>query len=251
MSAASHRFLTIQISKSTDLRIFALNYRLSPETRFPGALHDAVSAYLRLVDDLQVPAKNIIIAGDSAGAGLATALLLYLRDEEYPLPNCAVLMSPWVDLTMSCASWDTNAVGKKLFFVTDSHAETCFQKFDYLPQPKDDDHLHPVKCLLAPEYIEDHLTHPYASPLFGDFRGLPPMLIQNGDAERLRDEGTLLAHKASHAGVIVEHEVYEDCVHVFQVSLSDFSGSSSMPIHVSPNFRCLGSSTPLARPCGR
>lgn len=112
MSAASHRFLTIQFSKSTDLRIFALNYRLSPETRFPGALHDAVSAYLRLIEDLQVPPKNIILAGDSAGAGLATAMLLYLRDEQYPLPNCAVLMSPWVDLTMSCASWDSNAVGQ-------------------------------------------------------------------------------------------------------------------------------------------
>lgn len=220
MSAASHRFLTIQFSKSTDLRIFALNYRLSPETRFPGALHDAVSAYLRLVEDLNVPANNIILAGDSAGAGLATALLLYLRDENYPLPNCAVLMSPWVDLTMSCASWDTNAVCR--FFQSASKTRgsnlSFLQSYDYLPQPKDDDHLHPVKCFFGPEFIGNYMTHPYASPLFGDFKGLPPLLIQCGDAERLRDEGTLMAHKASLAGVTVEHEVYEDCVHVFQVS---------------------------------
>lgn len=224
MSAASHRFLTIQVSKSTDLRIFALNYRLSPETRFPGALHDAVSAYLRLVEDLGVPPKNIVLAGDSAGAGLATALLLYLRDENYPLPNCAVLMSPWVDLTMSCASWDTNAVRSFLLVLhlcterTLKPSTLRRQSFDYLPQPKDDDHLHPVKLFFGPEFVGEFMTHPYASPLFGDFKGLPPLLIQNGDAERLRDEGTLLSHKASHAGVIVEHEVYEDCVHVFQVS---------------------------------
>lgn len=109
------------------------------------------------------------------------------------MPSAAILMSPWVDLTMSCASWDTN------------------QPFDYLPQPDDDDHMNPVKCLLGPEGTRKWITHPYASPLFGDFTGFPPLLIQCGDAEVLRDEGTLLAHKASRAGVHVEHEIYEDC----------------------------------------
>lgn len=67
--------------------------------------------------------------------------------------------------------------------------------------------------------IDKYLTHPYVSPLFGDMRGLPPLLIQCGDAEVLRDEITLLAHKASMAGVAVRHELYEDCVHVFQAFL--------------------------------
>lgn len=198
-SAASHRFLTIQVSKYTDARVFALNYRLAPETRFPGQLLDAVNGYFRLIYDLRIPPQNVMVGGDSAGGGLVTALMLYLRDEGYPLPAGAVLMSPWVDLTMSCASWDTNA------------------QYDYLPQPANDDQFHPVKCYIAPEQLAEYIIHPYASPIFGNFKGMPPLLIQCGDAERLRDEGTLLAHKASLAGVKVEHEIYEDAVHVFQM----------------------------------
>ncbi|GAA5892928.1 hypothetical protein JCM8208_004127 [Rhodotorula glutinis] len=200
-SAETHRYLTISVSRYCDARVFAINYRLAPETRFPGQLHDAVSAYMRLTVDLKIPAENIIIAGDSAGGGLALATLMYLRDEGYPLPSGGVLMSPWVDLTMSCESWTTN------------------RPYDYLPTPNDeDDHMHPVKCLLG-DQIDMYLTHPYVSPLFGKFEGLPPLLIQAGDAEVLRDEITLLAHKAAIAGVKVEHEIFEDCVHVFQAFL--------------------------------
>lgn len=79
------------------------------------------------------------------------------------------------------------------------------------------DHLNPVGCYLGPQGLTSYLTHPYASPLFGDLHGLPPMLIQSGDAEVLRDEITLLAHKATLAGVNVTHELYEDMVHVFQM----------------------------------
>lgn len=74
----------------------ALDYRLAPETRFPGPLHDAVSAYFRLTDDLHIPAENIIVAGDSAGGGLSVALMMYLRDNGYPLPGGGILLSPWV-----------------------------------------------------------------------------------------------------------------------------------------------------------
>ncbi|GAA96862.1 uncharacterized protein L969DRAFT_17759 [Mixia osmundae IAM 14324] len=202
MSPATHRFLTIALSKYTESRIFALDYRLAPECKFPGQLHDAVAGYFRLIYDLKIPPENIVLAGDSAGGGLTAALLLYLRDEGYPLPSGAILMSPWVDLTLSCASWDTNA------------------PFDYLPRFKPDGHLNPVKCLLGdPDRMNKYVTHPYVSPLFGDFTGLPPLLIQGGDAEVLRDEGTLLAHKASMAGVQVQHELYEDCPHVHQAFL--------------------------------
>ncbi|GAA6061736.1 hypothetical protein JCM10212_000469 [Sporobolomyces blumeae] len=197
-SVETHRLLTIAVSRYCEARVFAINYRLAPETQFPGQLYDAVSAYMRLIVDLKIPPENIIFAGDSAGGGLCLATMMYLRDEGYPLPSGAILMSPWVDLTMSCESWTTN------------------RPFDYLPNPRaEDDHFHPVKCLLG-DSISDYLTHPYVSPLFGDFKGLPPMLIQAGDAEVLRDEITLLAHKASLAGVKVEHEIFEDCVHVFQ-----------------------------------
>ncbi|POW13315.1 hypothetical protein PSTT_03824, partial [Puccinia striiformis] len=131
------------------------------------------------------------------GGGLVMALLMYLRDEHYPLPSAAMLFSPWCDLTMSCDSWETN------------------HPYDFLPMPKADDPLNPVKCYLGEEGIKKWITHPYVSPLFGDMHGLPPLLIQAGDAEVLRDEITLLAHKASLHGV----KIYEDCVHVFQAFL--------------------------------
>lgn len=195
-SAAAQRLISIPLSKYTDARVFALDYRLAPETRFPGPLHDTVSGYLRLVEDLHIPPENILLSGDSAGGGLCLALLMYLRDNNYPMPSGAILMSPWVDLTMSCESWDSNA------------------SFDVVPFPAQDDQLNPIALYLG-ERMEEYITHPYASPLFGDFKGLPPLLIQAGDAEVLRDEITLLAHKASMAGVEVRYELYEDAIHVF------------------------------------
>ncbi|KAF9469782.1 Alpha/Beta hydrolase protein [Collybia nuda] len=196
-SAAAQRLISIPISKYTDARVFAIDYRLAPETRFPGPLHDIVTGYMRLVEDLRIPPENILLAGDSAGGGLCLALLMYLRDNDYPLPAGTILMSPWVDLTMSCESWDSNAM------------------FDVVPFPAQDDHMNPIALYLG-EHMEEYLTHPYASPLFGNFLGLPPLLIQVGDAEVLRDEITLLAHKATLAGVEVRHELYEDAIHVFQ-----------------------------------
>ena len=81
-----------------NLRPAALDYRLAPETNFPGPLHDVVSGYMRLTEDLRIPPENIILAGDSAGGGLCLALMMYLRDNDYPLPSGAILMSPWVGL---------------------------------------------------------------------------------------------------------------------------------------------------------
>ncbi|PLW50168.1 hypothetical protein PCASD_01867 [Puccinia coronata f. sp. avenae] len=216
MSASTHRPLTISIAKYTECRLFAINYRLAPETKFPGPLHDTVAGYFRLLNDLCIPAQNIVVSGDSAGGGLVMALLMYLRDEGYPLPSAAMVFSPWCDLTMSCDSWETN------------------QPYDFLPMPKPDDPLNPVKCYLGDDGIKKWITHPYASPLFGDMHGLPPLLIQAGDAEVLRDEITLLAHKASLHGVKVMHEIYEDCVHVFQAFL--FLESSTKALQSMRNY---------------
>jgi hypothetical protein len=153
-------------------------------------------------------------------------------------------MSPWVgacfsqslssfcsligstDLTRSCDSWDSNA------------------PFDIVPIPSNGDHMDPVACYLGSN-MELYLTHPYASPLFGDFTGLPPMLIQAGESEVLRDEVTLLAHKATLSGVQVMHELYEDAVslHVsdsFLVSLSTHTFHAQ--IHVFQAFPFLEAS---------
>ena len=110
----THRLITIPLSKYVNARVFckslaiacafgfpmsplsAINYRLAPETKFPGPLHDVVSSYFRLVFDLRIPPSNIIVAGDSAGGALCLALMMYLRDNDYPLPGAAMLLSPWV-----------------------------------------------------------------------------------------------------------------------------------------------------------
>lgn len=200
MSASTHRPLTIAISKYCECRVFCVNYRLAPETIFPGALLDVAYSYFRLTDDLHIPPNNIVIAADSAGGGLAVALLMYLRDNKYPLPCGTILMSPWVDLTLSCDSWETN------------------KEFDYLPRPWRGNHMNPINAYLGPN-MDKYLMHPYVSPLFGEMENLPPMLVQTGDAERLRDEAVLFCHKCSLAGVPIRHEIYEDCVHVFQFFL--------------------------------
>jgi acetyl esterase/lipase len=94
---------------------------------------------------------------------------------------------------MSCDSWAHNSA------------------FDVVPFPDQDDQLNPVPNYLG-ECMENYITHPYASPLFGDFKGLPPLLIQAGDAEVLLDEIRRLAVKAKLAGVEVEYEEYPDAV---------------------------------------
>ena len=99
---------------------------------------------------------------------------------------------------MSCDSWDRNA------------------PYDVVPVPRPGDHLNPIFCYLG-ENLERYITHPYASPLFGDFKGFPPMLIQAGEAEVLRDEISLLAYKASRSGVRVKYELYEDAVGFFSL----------------------------------
>jgi hypothetical protein len=138
---------------------------------------------------------------------------------------------------MSCDSWDSNA------------------QFDLVPTPNQShDSLNPVLCFLGKDGRQKYLTHPYASPLFGDMHGLPPMLIQSGDAEVLRDEATLLAHKATLAGVQVRHEIYEDQVHVFQMFFFLESAKKAMmscrqfvksilPLHATVEPKEFGSET--------
>ncbi|CAG8598250.1 3055_t:CDS:2 [Ambispora leptoticha] len=202
MSTRTHRDLNYRLSKSTGRRVFAINYRLAPEGPFPCGLHDVVHSYLYLTDPngLAIQPQNIVVAGDSAGGGLTLALLLYLRDHGMPLPGGALLFSPWVDLTMSCYSWEHN------------------QPYDILPKISDEDPLHPVRLYLTPFEERSHLlTHPYVSPIFGDMNHLPPLLIQCGDSEVLRDEIILLANKIEKTGTtFVQHEIYEDMIHVFQ-----------------------------------
>ncbi|KAM0790122.1 hypothetical protein ACM66B_005447 [Microbotryomycetes sp. NB124-2] len=191
------RPITLLASKMLNCRILSVDYRLAPETRFPGGLHDAISAYLYLTEDLGVPAENIIVAGDSAGGGLSLAVLLYLRDTKMPMVGGAWLLSPYCDGTSSFMSWKSN------------------EPSDYLKIPDRDHPMFPMRCYLGDKY-DERMLHPYVTSSLSDLSGLPPLLIQAGGGETLRDEATLLAHRAAKAGVRVRHEVFEGGIHVFQ-----------------------------------
>ncbi|KAI8099121.1 alpha/beta hydrolase fold-domain-containing protein [Halteromyces radiatus] len=204
MSAQTHRTLTHKISKATGRRCFVVNYRLAPETKFPGALYDAVQAYLHLIDPDDgycFDPKRIMIMGDSAGGGLALAMMLYLRDHGLPSPEGACLLSPWVDLTFSYPSWDSASL------------------FDYLPNNPDKlTDMNPQRLYLGDDCTPANLKHPYVSPLFADhFEHLPPIMIQSGGCESLRDEIDAIYQKINQSKTtFIHNEVYQDMVHVFQ-----------------------------------
>lgn len=170
------------------------DYRVAPENPYPAALEDAIAAYQWILDK-GFSGEQIILAGDSAGGGLAMALCMYLRDHRMPLPDGIVAMSPWTDLTAGGESYDTNYESDPLFGNT---RESIIYMNDY---PGNHDKM-----------------DPYISPLFGDFRGFPPMLIQAGSIEMLLSDATSVAEKAREQGVRVRLSVYEGMFHVFQMA---------------------------------
>lgn len=170
------------------------DYRVAPEDAYPAALEDALASYQWLLDN-GYSGEQIVVAGDSAGGGLAMALCMYLRDHEMPLPCGLVAMSPWTDLTASGESYETNYEKDPLFGNT---RESMI-------------------------YLDDYAgTHdkrePYLSPLFGDFCGFPPMLIQVGSLEMLLSDSVSVAEKARGQGIKVRLSVYEGMFHVFQMA---------------------------------
>ncbi|KAF9989556.1 hypothetical protein BGZ75_005872 [Mortierella antarctica] len=206
----------------------AVDYRLAPEHPYPAALQDASHAFCHLTDPTigcGFDPENVTAAGDSAGGGLMLALMMYQRDNCLPTPSKAILLSPWLDLTMSCDSWVTNSM-------------------DYLPCPPKSEHkFNPISFYCSGrDKIKTLARHPYISPLWGNLQDLPPLQIQCGEAERLRDECILYTYKAGgHLGPInrlpfqkleptgltqagtsskktgpVELDIYPGMVHVFQ-----------------------------------
>lgn len=185
----AHRGIVAKFVKGSGVRALLFGYRLAPEHRFPAALDDAVAAYRWLLSEGVSP-SNIVFAGDSAGGGLCLATLLALRDREIPLPAAAVALSPWTDLKNTGESLRTNAA--RCLGPTNSW----------------------VVC--ANHYLGDQDPgHPYASPLYGDLRGLPPLLIHVGGDETLRDDSTRFAQKAKDAGMNVTLKVGAGMCHCY------------------------------------
>ncbi|MFX0167578.1 MAG: alpha/beta hydrolase [Candidatus Hodarchaeota archaeon] len=192
-SINSHKDLGARISLASESRVLLIEYRLAPEYPYPAALEDAVAAYKWLIDIEGINPKKIIIGGESAGGGLTAATLLKLRDLDISLPVAAFLLSPWTDLEMTGDSFRKN---KRLDPVINASEAYFF----------------------ADLYLGDNdPKNPYISPLYGDLKELPPLLIQVGSAEIILDDSTRFAEMAKVAGVEVTLEVWEDMVHGFHL----------------------------------
>jgi len=170
------------------------DYRLTPEHAHPAAPDDCQAAYRWLLAGGCDPA-HLVIVGDSAGGNLALVTLHRSVRAADPLPACAVLLSPAVDCTLDSHSMVENEERDPVIRL----ANLLLLRRHYVPSP----HLY---------------THPDVSPLFGDFHGLPPLFLQAGSTEMLRDEAVRTAHKAQAAGVDVELELWPGTVHGFQIA---------------------------------
>jgi monoterpene epsilon-lactone hydrolase len=183
------RDLLARLALASSARVLSVDYRLAPEYPWPGGLEDLRAVWRSAL--AEYAPKQIVLAGDSAGANLVLALLLELRDRGETLPAGAVLLSPWVDLGCTAQSFETNA---------------------------------DVDVLSRESALRDAAAYagggdpsgPSLSPLHGELAGLPPLYLQVGGAELLRDDVEALAARARAAGVRASLDVFDDQVHDFQ-----------------------------------
>ena len=187
--------LAARLGRASGMRVLFPEYRLAPEHPFPAAIDDVLAAWHWLRTGQDLSARSIAVAGDSAGGGLAVALLVATRDAGQALPAAAVLMSPTVDLTSSGAS------------MTERADQDPFSTPALLRE-------------LASGYLAgaDPRT-PLASPLFASLAGLPPLLVQVGTADLLLSDSERLATAATEAGVDVTLQVGEGLPHVYPIML--------------------------------
>jgi len=190
-SIASHRELVATIVSHSDVHAHSVAYRQPPEDRFPAAVDDVVAAYRGLLDS-GVGAERIAIAGDSAGGNLCLALMLRLKSEGLPQPASAVLICPAPDLALPGQSWNRDPF---LGYLTRPIAHAWLEHY------------------VDPEQIQD----PFASPIHGDLRGLPPTLMHAGTIEGLFDEIEALADKLRKADVDLTYRVVPEMPHVWHL----------------------------------
>ena len=191
-SAATHRPITAALARFTQRRVFAVDYRLAPESRLPAAHDDVFTAYQWLCDS-GVPASAIAIAGDSAGGNLALGLALRVRDRRRSMPSCVVAFSPWTDLAGRGASVGANEGRCAMFY---------------------------------PENIRDFAVAalgagradlPEASPVLADLRDLPPVLLHVGSTELLLDDARRVHERIQASGGASELKIYADVPHGWQL----------------------------------
>lgn len=189
-SLVSNRVLALELATSLGMNVLSFEYRLAPENPYPAALVDAMRIY-RSVLELDVPAQRISFIGDSAGGGLLCAAALRAKADGIELPSSLVMLSPWVDLTLSGETYETL---------------------------KDRDPLLTKQKLkrAAEYYVGDADAHdPYISPVFGDFHGFPPALIHVGTHEVLLDDARMLAKAMLRDGAEATIEEWQGMWHVW------------------------------------
>jgi len=201
-------FLPIFQRRSTKLArlagripVFSLDYRVAPEHPYPAALDDSLQAVEWLKRVKGIPPESVIAIGESAGAGLILALSMLMRDKGIGSFRAIVLMSPWADLTCTGDSYAARY-----------YMDPMFGRI--LPPPADD-----MRTTISEVYAAGHdLKEPYLSPVFGDFSGLPPMLIHVGEYEMLHDDAAAVYSKAIAAGSKAEFKEWPGMFHAFQLA---------------------------------
>lgn len=190
-SPNSYRALATQLALHTKAKVLVPGYRLVPEYPFPAGLDDSTAVYKGLLDQ-GIASENIMFTGDSAGAGMALSVVHKLRELGLPFPRAIATMSAWLDLTITADSYKTKR---------DSDPWLTYE----------------LCCVVAKMYVPDFdPKNPLVSPIFGDLRDFPPMLMHVGSDEIVRDDTISFAEKAKSAGVDVEVKIWDEMWHVFQ-----------------------------------
>jgi acetyl esterase/lipase len=194
------------VALAANARVHAVDYRLAPETRFPGAFEDCLAAYRWTVGHGGADPESVAVLGDSAGGNLAVAVTVAARDENLPLPSCVAVISPFADLTFSGESLELRKLADP--YVTRELLES-----------------------MAAEYLDGaDSADPRCSSVFADLHDLPPMLIQVGEDEILFDDATRIRDAARAAGVDTTFEPWTHGIHVWPVYISAGLPESALAI---------------------
>jgi monoterpene epsilon-lactone hydrolase len=212
-SILSHRRMVTEAGRAGRMRTLAVAYRLAPEHPFPAAYDDALTAW-RFLRNEGIPASQIAVGGDSAGAGLAIALIGQLRDAYEGLPACAWFVSPWTDLTMFGSTLMTKAAIDPII-----HKE----------------YLNELADAYLPAGVER--KDPRVSPLYADLKNFPPILIQVGSAETLLADASRFAAAAGAADVPVTLAIWPHMIHAWHL----------WNAHLEPGRRALASAGAFIR----
>ena len=190
-STRSHRHMVAALAAGAGVHAFSADYRLAPEHPFPAAVEDGTAAWKGLLDSGIDPARAVV-GGDSAGGGLTVAALVKARGDGLPMPAGGLCISPWTDMTLEAGSYAAKAESD--------------------PMVKKDQIERWTGVYLG---ADTDRRHPWASPLYANLEGLPPLLVQVGSEEVLLDDSVSLAEAARRAGIDARLTVAEEMIHVW------------------------------------